>query len=161
MIHKIAAKAGTSPAYYFSFPTLLHQIQPVVLNVTFRYIVEKVWGIADLPEEQRKSVHGGLERVLQMLDSDRLRRSLMNRMPKRTAAKIMDIIEKRLVDPTINPPLRVMIFGGSVVEGVESNFYHQGNISIGGHKYSHFMARFSSQMQTTFDEIIFPGYRNY
>ena len=128
MIQTIAATAGTPPAYhYFSFPSLLQAIQPVVLNATFQHIVDNVWAGVNASEEHRISLHGGLDRLLQMLDSDRLRRALMNRMPMKTATKIMDIIEKRLEDPVNNPPLRVMIFGWSIVEGVEANYYHQGN----------------------------------
>lgn len=157
MIQTIAAKAGTPTAHYFSFPSLLQAIQPVVLNATFQHIVDNVWAGVNPSEEHRTSLYGGLDRLLQMLDSDRLRRALMNRMPMKTATKIMDIIEKRLVDPVNNPPLRVMIFGGSVVEGVEANFYHQGNASIAGFKHTYVNARFSSQLQTILDTVIFPG----
>lgn len=152
---QVITKAGYPPPY-FSFPALLREIQPIVLNATFQHIVEKVLGAANPSHEQRVSLYRGLDRLLQMFDSDRLRRSLMNRMPMRTARKIMDIVDKRLIDPENYPPLRVMVFGGSVVEGVDANIYHQGNVSFG------FLgvcidARFSSQLQTIMDEVISPG----
>ena len=154
-LNQITAKAVAPPAY-FSFPILLREIQPVVLNATFRHIVEKVWGPENPSAEQRSTLYRGLDRLLQMFDSDRLRRSLMNRMPMGTATKIMDIVEKRLIDPANNPPLRVMVFGGSVVEGVDANFYHQGNVSFAFPGVG-VDARFSSQLQTIMDELIFPG----
>lgn len=159
-MNQIITNAGVYPPSYFSFPALLQEIQPIILNATFQYILKRVWGRrARLSPEHQTSLYQGLDRLIQMFDADRLRRSLMNRMPQRTARKVMTIINQRLVDPDTYPPLRVMVFGGSVVEGVDSNLYHQGNVSLGMSipKGINIQARFSSQLQIVLDVMIAPG----
>jgi hypothetical protein len=136
---------------------MLRDLRPVVLNTTLRYIVDRVYSHRDVSEHERYALFTGLDRLMQMFDPDRLRRSLVNRMPAITASKIMDIIDKRLEDPKRNPPLRVMIFGGSITEGMEANFFQQGDVSFGISRVVHVEARFSSQLQAILDTVLSPG----
>jgi hypothetical protein len=64
----------------------------------------------------------------------RLRKSLIRPMEGKELQKILEIIEKRLGDSVNNPPLEIMTFGGSVVQGWLSNIHswmqpgYEGNI---------------------------------
>jgi hypothetical protein len=155
--HMIQIATRGSSKVCYSFPRLLNEVKPFVLNTTWHYILNQVYGRLRLSVQKRETIFKGLDRVMQMFDSDRLRRSLVNRMPAATQTKIMDIIEKRLVDPENNPPLYVMVFGGSIVEGVDADFFQQGNVSFGVVGRWNRGARFSSQLQAIMDAILSPG----
>ncbi|KAI2495463.1 hypothetical protein MHU86_19050 [Fragilaria crotonensis] len=53
-----------------------------------------------------------------------LRRSIIHPMDTKQMQTLLNIIELRLADPTNNPPLEIMTFGSSVVEGFNSNFHN-------------------------------------
>ena len=54
----------------------------------------------------------------------RLRKSLIRSMEGDQVQRMMQIIEKRLMDPENNPRLEIMVFGGSVVQGWHSEFHN-------------------------------------
>ena len=54
----------------------------------------------------------------------RLRKSLIRPMEGEQVQRMMQIIEKRLMDPDNNPRLEIMVFGGSVVQGWHSEFHN-------------------------------------
>jgi hypothetical protein len=106
-----------------------------------------------LAPHTKATIYSGLQQLMNLVSPGRLRTALMHPMPSETTKKLVEIINRRLQDPKNNPPLRIMTFGGSILEGTQSAMFRKGNISLEGSQH---FARLSSQLQIVLDEVIFP-----
>lgn len=124
-----------------------------------------MWQLNDPKQENtRIGIYKGLEDLLDLQNADRLRSSLMHPMPAKTTKNLADIINQRLADPEHNPVLETMVYGGSIVDGIESSLFAQGSVVLKNRRRPKFKdmgvteeSRFSGQMQHLVDTVLFPG----
>jgi len=73
--------------------------------------------------EQRTNnsdIHEGIGHMMKLLTPERMRKSVVHPMPIADSSRLVEIIRRRLEDPTKHPPLSIVALGGSVVWGMES-----------------------------------------
>jgi hypothetical protein len=77
------------------------------------------------PEEFQKLDLGVFQnfskRLFDALDVSRMKRSIKTRANPYVMQRVLEVILRRLTDPSHNPPLRIAVFGGSVTQGCWSH----------------------------------------
>jgi len=98
-------------------------------------------------------LHDDLKEVSNTLWSPRrIRKSILNPLRPEEAQKLLRIMDARLQDPLQNPPLQIMVFGGSIVLGHGAGKNDKWNL-----KANDTEARWSSQLEQLINHVLFQG----
>ena len=90
--------------------------------------------------------------MMHLLQQHRLSRSIKTRSHPFVTERVLEIILKRMHDPSKNPPLRIAVFGGSVTEGVGSRVNSIGMDNSTRHKPS--MCSWSCKLERLLNEVL-------
>lgn len=137
------------------FSELIQRIRPTIVQKTLHHVMSRVYNnrYNESTLDEGTIVGNGLAKLIDFWDPVGIRKMMMHSMPPQTIRKLVHIINERLRDPTNNPPLHIMVYGGSIAEGIDADRLDLANITMQGDAKE---GRFSTQLELLFNEIIFP-----
>jgi hypothetical protein len=137
-----------------TFASLYAHWKPLVLNQTLHYL-------QDIFAEQAKATLTLLQSDVEELSqhawhSPRLvQRSTVHSLSAATLQRLHTILANRRQDPSLNPPLHIMVLGGSIVLGNGAGLYRNRNGSNVVIKANNTLARWSTQFEQLVNRLLF------
>ena len=136
-----------------SLDTFLQTLRPKILKRTMNHFFDQVYH--DDHHANNATTRATLEEIMNLYDDGLIRRGMVNPMPLYSSEKIVQIIHKRLKDPNKNPPLHIMVFGGSIVAGQQGSRYTTNDARRHIYRGNETAARWSTQLEILLNDVMF------
>lgn len=126
------------------FEDLFHRWKPIVFNHTLNTLQTLFRSTAPMIQDDLYELH-------QLWDPHLIARATINPLTPQTRQRLLAIINRRIENPYQNPPLEVMVFGGSIVLGTGAGVHTGWNLKA----WSETEARWSTQLQDLLNHVLF------
>jgi hypothetical protein len=131
------------------FSELWNEMGPAILNTTIHhYATGHPADYSRIGRYRRWVRH-----LLKFYTAGRLRRSQAYPAPTESIRRILEVIQKRIQDPTTNEPVRILVMGGSVTAGQDCLLNQESN------KKWLRMCAYPARLERLLNSVLFPGKR--
>ena len=117
MSHQSFQSSSTTPLPSLSLPaTIWHNLESSLKEAAAKS-TRTCWGDETYESRDKRLFQQFLSDLYESLDIHRLRRTVKAPAHPQVSREILNIVLKRIEDPSKNPPLKIAVFGGSVTQG--------------------------------------------